>query len=154
MRIIVLRHAEKTGLPDDTGLSPAGRVRADRLADFIPQRFGDPAALVATAPTKNSSRPMDTLRPLSQRFGLAVDTSFEREDHKLLAQALLTAGRFPDGLKIVCWHHGKLPSLMRVLGAPVGSYPDPWPDELFDRIIEITWPALAQPIVSHHVQPF
>lgn len=154
MHIIVLRHAEKTGLPDDTRLAPAGVVRADRLAQYIPGRFGRPVALIATAVTKQSSRPLDTLRPLEARLGLRIDTSFEREDHKLLAQALLTPGRFPTGLKVVCWHHGKLPTLIRALGAPAGSFPDPWPDEMFDRIIELAWAAPGHPAVTNHVQPF
>jgi hypothetical protein len=36
---------------------------------------------------------------------------------------------------LICWHHGQLPKLIQELGyAP--PY-DQWPEELFDRIINI-----------------
>ena len=41
-RLLILRHAEKTGDKNDPYLSQPGQARADRLATYIPQTFGRP----------------------------------------------------------------------------------------------------------------
>jgi broad specificity phosphatase PhoE len=46
--ILIMRHAEKSGDPLDPDLTPAGRDRAQRLAEFIPAKFGKPQFLFAT----------------------------------------------------------------------------------------------------------
>jgi len=44
-RILLMRHAEKTGDPMDPHLSQDGCARAAKLADFIPATFGIPQFL-------------------------------------------------------------------------------------------------------------
>jgi len=45
-RILLMRHAEKTGDPMDPHLSLDGYARAAKLADFIPATFGIPQFLI------------------------------------------------------------------------------------------------------------
>src|ERR1700681_1377892 len=48
-RIILMRHADKPDDPDDPDLSTAGVTRAQHLATYIPQTFGKPDYIIATA---------------------------------------------------------------------------------------------------------
>jgi hypothetical protein len=56
-RILLMRHAEKTGDPKDPHLSQEGYARAANLAVYIPATFGVPQFLIATGlpPEKWSS---------------------------------------------------------------------------------------------------
>jgi hypothetical protein len=57
--VLVMRHAEKTGDPEDQSLAEAGAARVARRADFIPDTFGVPGFLFASAITRHSARPYD-----------------------------------------------------------------------------------------------
>lgn len=136
-RVLVMRHAEKSGLKDDPHLSPEGRARALALADFIPQAFGQPSALIATAPSKHSVRPIETLQPLSERTGLQISASFADEEVEALAGMLLARRNDSGALLVVCWHHGHIPRLISALGAQPGSYPNPWNEAVFNEIVDL-----------------
>ena len=73
-RILLMRHAEKTGDPKDIYSSEAGTKRAERLATFIPQTFGRPDFVFAAARSKRSIRSMDTMRPLAATLGVKFIT--------------------------------------------------------------------------------
>ena len=77
-RILLMRHAEKTGDPMDPHLSLDGYARAAKLADFIPATFGIPQFLIATSISKHSVRPIETLEPLSTKSG------FQSTQHTLI----------------------------------------------------------------------
>src|SRR5450631_4144759 len=72
VRILLMRHAEKTGDPMDPHLSLDGYARAAKLADFIPATFGIPQFLIATSISKRSVRPIETLEPLSTKIGVSA----------------------------------------------------------------------------------
>jgi hypothetical protein len=71
-RIILMRHADKPDDPDDPDLSSAGVVRAGHLATYIPQTFGKPDYIIATAHSKHSDRPLETVEPLARAVGVPV----------------------------------------------------------------------------------
>jgi hypothetical protein len=117
-QIVILRHAEK---PDDIGdphLSPAGTQRATMLATLIPQRFPNPDFLFATAPSKESNRPVETLTPLEIKCGPALNKDIADKDYKILASEMLGKPEYSGKLAIICWHHGKIPDLAMALGVP------------------------------------
>jgi hypothetical protein len=94
-------------------------------------------SLFAAADSKNSHRPRLTLEPLSRALHLPIDTNFKDKQPELLADELKTK---PHGKQIlVCWHHGKIPELIRVLGGDAGALlPDgKWPDTEFGWVIEL-----------------
>ena len=158
VQIIIIRHAEK---PDDNdnssdpaGLSAQGQERAQALADAIPARYPHIDYLFASAASKNSHRPIDTITPLSQKLGLGIDTSYADKQYADLAQTLETDPKYAGKTVLICWHHGKIPQLTQALGAtpPVS----PWPGQTFDRIWQIDYGADQKATIQNlpqHVLP-
>ena len=149
--IMLIRHAEKPGQGrsgvdddghlDERSLSVAGWRRAGALvpyfallADRMHARLVcRPEHIFAAraTPLHPSTRPRDTITPLADALGIAVDERWSDEDPlEQFAQTL----RNLDVPVLVCWRHDYLPALARaVLGA--GDVPRVWPGERFD----LTW---------------
>jgi hypothetical protein len=153
-RILVMRHAEKPRDPMDPHLSDVGRVRADRLADYIPTVFGTPEFLFATALSEHSARPVETITPLSQRIGVQIDMTFADQDYSALAGEILLQSKFIGKLLLVCWHHGNIPSFMLALGAKSGGFPDRWDPQVFDLILQLDYVGLSVPNIVEVIEPF
>jgi hypothetical protein len=134
--IILMRHAEKPDDPNNPDLAPAGFARAKELADYIPEHFArTPDYLFASKDSDNSSRPRETLEPLSEKIGVPIDTSVKDKNYAELAQEL-NDPKFDGKFIAIAWHHGKIPQLAQALGAPDGSYPAKWNGKVFDQILE------------------
>jgi hypothetical protein len=147
-RLLMMRHAEKppgakdpgdpdeelsasdSSAPSDPNLSPAGYARAKQLVTWVPQIFGKPDAIVATANSSQSYRPLETVQPLAQSVGLKVQQPYGDDDFSKLPKWLddNCTGMFV----VICWHHGKLPSLAQLL--QVTGVPEPWPGNVFDWV--------------------
>jgi broad specificity phosphatase PhoE len=153
-RILLMRHAEKSDDPLDPDLSPAGHRRAEQLASFIPARFGTPDFLFATAESKHSRRPIETITPLSQSCGVPIDSSFADQDYAALAHELTKKNHIEGKLILVCWHHGNIPSLAYALGAKNSDYPDPWPADVFNLILKFKFAGGDRPSVEQLTEPF
>jgi broad specificity phosphatase PhoE len=122
-----MRHAEKPDDPLESSLTDAGRERAQRLAKYIPETFGKPDFLFASADSKYSRRPRKTLMPLSKACGIAIDDSFADQDYPALAHEIRNTPRYDGKRIVICWHHGNIPPLAHALKAKPRDYPDPWP---------------------------
>ena len=133
MDILLFRHAEKTGLAGDPGLSALGAKRAAALAGAFAARFGKFDELIAAKSIEKSARPFLTLAPFAQRTGQPIDQSWNTYDLAALA-AHLKAQKSGQRI-LVCWRHNTLPDLARELGA--GSVPG-WPQDLYERIWMLT----------------
>ena len=142
-RILLMRHAEKTGDPMDPHLSQDGCARAAKLADFIPATFGIPQFLIATSISKHSVRPIETLEPLSTKIGISVDAPYADQDYSALASQI-----------VVCWHHGNIPSMAHALRAKLGSYPNPWDADVFNQILVLSYMDDAEPKITTLTEPF
>lgn len=129
--IMVIRHGEDIG-QRDFNLSPRGFQRAQALPKlFASSRLPKPQVIIATHATKGSNRPVETVEPLSRALGVPIDNRFRDDDFRQLAHDLLTDERYAGKAVLVCWHHGKIPKLVKALGvkdAPV------WPDAQFDHV--------------------
>ena len=136
--VLVMRHAEKSPDLNDPHLTPAGVQRANSLAKYIPAQFGKPDFIFATANSLHSSRPLETVYPLSQTIGVPIDQNYADQDYGALANMLRGEEKYQDKSILICWHHGNIPSLLSALGALAGSYPDPWPNTTFNMIIKLT----------------
>lgn len=152
-RLLVMRHAEKTGEKTDPHLSPGGSRRAQALATYIPQKFGKPDFLIAAATTGRSRRPRETLEPLASALRLGImDTLGEQEIDKLLDH--LCKQTYAGKSGVIAWRHSDIPSLVTALGAPQGTTPNSWDDTVFNLIIEMTFSAGAAPRVNQIIEPF
>lgn len=153
-RILVMRHAEKTGALDDIHLSKAGQKRAERLARYIPDTFGAPDFIFAAARSRRSIRSMETMQPLAAAIGKDVRFDIEDRQFAMLVEDLKANPVYRSSLVIICWHHGKIPGIAAALGAPDGTYPADWPDKTFDVILELDYSRGAPPVVKQIVEPF
>ncbi len=138
--IYLIRHAEKlTDGRED--LSPAGFMRAAMLPQlFMPAAgrvaLAKPDFLFATAKSKHSNRPFETIMPLSSALNLPISNGIENDDFAALAKELLS-GKYAGKIVLVSWHHGNIPKLAAALGA-VPPYAV-WPEMQFDRVWRIDY---------------
>lgn len=137
--IYIIRHAEKPDSTDDSDLAPKGVERAKALAETFPAHFSKPDFIVATAPSKHSNRPMETLAPLAAALHLKAADPFADDEVDKLAHELLTQPQYAGKTILICWHHGDIPALAKALGAK--KVPDPWPENVFDRVWKLTFTA-------------
>src|SRR5437588_7921006 len=110
-QILLMRHAEKPGDPTDPDLSVQGVARAKQLADYIPDNFGQPDFIFATALSRHSARPYQTVEPLSLKINVPIDATNADQDYGALASELLSDSRYSQKRIVICWHHGNIPSL-------------------------------------------
>lgn len=142
-RILILRHAEKSGIPDEDqpedgpDLSSRGLARAAALAYLLPERFGPVDFLIAAAESRHSNRPIETIEPLARRLQLPINSKHPTADFQGLANALFDHGKYAGTSVLVCWHHGTIPELAAAL--KVTTPPASWPGEVFDRVWIITY---------------
>jgi len=152
--LLLMRHSEKPSDPKDPDLAEAGVHRAEELRTYIPTTFGKPDFLFASAISKHSARPYDTLKPLSKKIGIPIDTTYADQDYTALAAELLSDPRYEGKRIAVAWHHGNIPSLAHALGAAAGQYPDPWDPEVFNAILKFEWASGLRPHVAMITEPF
>jgi hypothetical protein len=140
--ILVIRHAEQS--TDGDGLSSAGEARAKAYVNYF-RNFtidGRPLKLdylFAAADSRSSHRPRLTVEPTANELGLTIDTQFKNQQFLELVDKIQS---LPQGTNIlICWHHGKIPQLLRALGAnPEGLLPNgKWPGDVFDWLIELRY---------------
>jgi broad specificity phosphatase PhoE len=149
---MLLRHAEKPlgedpphgvtidGTQDPESLTPRGWQRAGALVGlFVPDpsdtrspRLPTPTHLFASqvGPQSSSERPRETLLPLAERLGLAVDRRFRKQELAALAQAVEGI----DGIVLIAWEHHLIPSLATMLAGDVSKVPQVWPDDRYDVV--------------------
>ncbi len=155
-RIILMRHADKTEDPNDEDLSDAGWDRAQRLAKYIPETFGKPDVIVATAASKHSDRPKDTVKPLADALGVKIQDYFSNKEFDDLVDEIFNDPDYKNKTVVICWHHSRLPAMAALLGAPAGSYPDPWPDDAYNLILDLQYDPFSgsPPKVTRVTEPF
>ncbi len=142
--IYLMRHAEKPlGGDKDPNLTPTGYKRAELLPTLFvakkgaaqPPRLRKPDALFATARSKHSDRPLETITPLSLATGLFVNHTFDDHDTAGLVTELMS-GKYGGKVVVVSWHHGELPHLAQALGI---ANPPHWEDTTFNQIWQIQY---------------
>jgi hypothetical protein len=152
--IVITRHAEKPDDSNDIDLSAAGLARARALVGFIPQTFGIPGFLFAASSTHHSRRPVETLEPFAEELKKEINTDYADVDFEALRNELFSNSRYTEQFILVAWHHEKIPSLCKALGAPQGSYPKPWPDDVFNLLIRLDYSNGMPPNTTQVLEPF
>lgn len=121
---------------------------------FIPQTFGNPALLFAASESRHSRRPIETLEPLAQNLDKEINSDFADNQYEALRDELFSKNQYTGQFILVSWHHEKIPSLCDTLGAAKGSYPDPWPDDVFNLLIRLDYSNRMPPNTTQVVEPF
>jgi phosphohistidine phosphatase SixA len=135
--IYIIRHGERPESKDDPNLTPKGYQRADALAHDFPPQFFTPDFIWATAPSKHSNRPLETVTPLARALHEKILDEYADADFAKLAHDLLTEPQYSGKTILICWHHGEIPNLAKALGAK--DVPDKWKAEDFDRVWVLTF---------------
>jgi hypothetical protein len=148
--IYLMRHAEKPeGDKKDPNLTPVGYKRAQALPSlFVPQpnpaqpgtvtrpRLLHPDAVFATAESKHSNRPYETVTPLAKALHEPINNRYEDDDYASLAKEVL-GGKYANEVLVIAWHHGQIPHLAQALG--VTGAPKKWDDACFNQIWKIDY---------------
>ena len=102
-------------------------------------RFSTPQAIFATARSKHSQRPIETVTPLALALNLHINDGFADKDKDIaeMTQAILNDQTFSGEVVLICWHHGKIPDVAKALGI---AKPPKWDGKVFDRVWQITFP--------------
>ncbi|MGB8365237.1 MAG: hypothetical protein WCE20_12015 [Rhizomicrobium sp.] len=132
--VILIRHAEKTGQPDDIDLSEIGLRRAALLAQALPTAFGKIDTIIAAKSSARSSRPLLTVQPLALAPKKQVMQNWDTDEYSELANALTSEGSFNGQQILVCWRHKSLDKLAMALGSLPAA---PWPEEDYEHMIAI-----------------
>lgn len=129
--VILIRHAQKTGIPGDRDLSDLGLERGKALLSRVVQIVPEIDAIIAAKSSRKSRRPWLTVEPLAIDIGLTIAETWNTQDYGALALELLTSGRYRDQNVLICWRHDTLQALALALGVPEAP---PWGQELYDII--------------------
>jgi hypothetical protein len=78
--------------------------------------------------TSLSRRPRETLEPLSEHLGVAIDDRFLKSE----IDALVAAVRQVDGPVLIAWEHKIIPLIAAALTGDPAATPTTWPDDRFD----------------------
>jgi len=142
--VFILRHGEKPMDKKSSDLTEVGFRRAAALPTlFLPQagssklpRLPRPNAVFASAHSKNSNRPVETITPLAKALNLPLNQDFDEREVVPLADQVL-GGKYAGKVVIICWHHGEIPHMAKAFG--VTDAPKQWDDTVFDQIWMIEW---------------
>lgn len=141
-QVLIVRHGEDPRADGDVHLSPKGRRRAEALPQMFASRAefneqGAPVAVYAASPRKQSGsqRSIETCTPTAERFGLRLNSEFERDEPKKLVKEILRARDYDGKTVVICWTHDEIPEILERLGVEDG--PEAWPKGVFDRVWKV-----------------
>ena len=155
-KIMIIRHAEKptttpppptngvtiTGTQDQDSLIPRGWQRAGALVTlFSPSRgplqnsdIATPQFIFATSTSDTEgNRPEETITPLAEKLGLVPVLIGDTQLGEVVTAAINS-----NGVVLICWPHGEIPKLARLI--PLSTRIDPnlipssWPSDRFDVV--------------------
>jgi hypothetical protein len=157
--VMIIRHAEKppdSGKPygvttdgeqDDHSLIVAGWSRAGALVELFAPANGTPptglvmptglvvpTAIYASGAGEQGQRPIQTVTPLADRMGIALNTDYGKGDESALAATISGL----TGATLVCWEHGEIPDIISALGTVSPQPPDSWDSSRFDLVWTLT----------------
>lgn len=136
LRVVLMRHAEKTGDPTDPTLSTQGAWRADALVRTIPLQLGRIDFVIAAKSTTKSARPYLTVEPFARLEGLSIDERWNTRDIDAMAVAVLSDPAYSGRTGLICWRHDTLQQLAQALGAREAP---PWAEDVYDRFWILTY---------------
>lgn len=149
--VILIRHAEKIIDPSnpDVDLSPAGQARAQEIV----RMFGD-AGVKAIYATQYK-RTQETVKPLADKLGLAVNVVGSKNTADLLAKI---RSENSGQTVFIAGHNNTVPEIITALGGPtLPSIPESEYDNLFivtvyrtgkAKVVKLKYGTASQPGVG------
>lgn len=156
-RVMIIRHAEKPGADGkprgvdlngkqrDGSLTVTGWQRAGALANLFAHpsapRLITPSVIYASDPDHGSSRPLETVLPLSLKLRVKPIRSFAKGQEADLANSVLSQ----EGAVLISWQHERIieiASHLTVSAPPNYRLPSNWPDERYDIVWVFTPPTM------------
>lgn len=126
--IILIRHADKLNqAKPGPFLSPKGEIRSIAFANYYLNKFSEPDYIIATGPTDSgkgsSMREIQTVAPLANilaerhpQTGFTILRYYRNKDSQELINDLLHDKKYNGKIILICWHHAKIPQLLKGLG--------------------------------------
>jgi hypothetical protein len=158
-RILIIRHAEKTGDKADIHLSKEGKERAEALDQlFVASKdrlhpFPKPDFIFAATAHMDSQRPVETVTPLARKLKLPIIDKYDsksptaksddkekkpkKEGMLELRDELFGSPKYAGKTILIAWRHRTIGELARTLKA--AKAPATWEDKVFDRVWEIVY---------------
>jgi hypothetical protein len=142
----LMRHCEKTGdgTLDDAGDGHCDYVGYER-AHWIPSLFGPearwpaPSHLYALSPMRGhhmTFREVETLKPLSDKFGLTIQADYATNNAVIKDLfKTISKGYACSKLIVVNWRHHMIPNLAKKLGCKF--CPEEFPEDSFDQVWQV-----------------
>jgi hypothetical protein len=141
-RVIIIRHGEKPDQGDN--LSCQGFNRSLELPDVLNKKFGTPDYIfvpsINTGKKTSTARMYQTIVPFAVKYNLNIDTKYDVEDAKGLAEDILKR----NGSVLVVWEHKHIDNILKALGV---QSPDKWTDDDFDSIWIVSFDS-GKPVVT------
>lgn len=144
--VLIIRHAEKPAEVSD-GLGPEGINRSEDYEDYFPSRLVlgkaiKPEVIFAAQKTESNNRPFLTVKLLADKLGLTIDDRFTDQRVEDLADDL-RSGKYDGKTILICWHHGKIPKLLRQFAVDPDSLlgSQDWPDTVFGWLVMLEFNA-------------
>jgi hypothetical protein len=159
--VLIIRHAEKTGVKTDIHLSKKGMERAEVLPRLFevsknrPKPFPTPDFIFAASNSTSSRRPLETVTPLAMKLRLPIDQTYDSkrslsldkngakektanaEDMHGLRAAVFGEPKYRGKTILVAWRHSTIPELAKTLGA--NKVPAMWENNVFDRVWQLSY---------------
>lgn len=129
-KIVIIRHAEKPDAGDN--LSCKGFNRSLQLSAVLYNKYKVPDKIfipsISNGKSANQLRMLQTITPFAVKYNLKIDSKFDVDDVKDLADAILKT----NGYALVVWEHDKINNIVKALG--VDDKGMKWSDNDFDSI--------------------
>jgi len=133
-KIVIIRHGEKRD--DGENLSCQGFNRALQLANVLNKKFGKTDYIfvptINTGKKTSTARMYQTIVPYAVKYDLSINTKYDVDDTKGLAQDILKR----NGTVLIVWEHKHIDNILKAFGI---DNKEKWPDADFDSIWTINF---------------
>lgn len=169
IKIMIIRHAEKpadSGKPhgvdtdgekDDESLIVRGWQRAGALAVLFAPSHGalqnpalvTPEFLFASGVARHSEseRPQETITPLADKLGLAINTQATKGQEGQVAALATACG----GFALIAWEHQNIHLIANAIVGNSTTVPQSWPGDRFDIVWIFDWDQASKQYVFSQV---